>query len=84
MPYVERTDEEIIAAFERWVARHPEPDRPTVSIGDKSYSPRELCEVMKSHEDDWINLELFRKMAKEYDVDPVEIIDRSGEKKDAR
>ena len=51
MPYVERTDEEIIQAWERLVSRHPSPDRYAISFG-REYSVRQLVEAMKAGDAD--------------------------------
>lgn len=84
MPYVERTDEELIAAYERWLARHAAPDEP-VFIGwhGSRYSPRQLLEAIKNREE-WavkVALEYHRYRARIQKEDPVEIIDRPGRKK---
>lgn len=80
MPYVERTDEEIIAAYERWLARHPEPDEPVLVSGYNEYSVRQLVAAIKNREHPVyaVHVEQLRKMAKEYDEDPVQLIDQSG------
>ncbi len=48
MPYVERSDGEIVAILEIWVATHPDPDKPFVFEGGKTYTPRGYVEEVKS------------------------------------
>ena len=76
MPYVERTDEEIIQAWERLVSRHPSPDRYAISFG-REYSVRQLVEAMKAGDADV--LYVFgagaRRAAKEFGHDPVAFLD---------
>lgn len=47
MPYIERTDEEIVAAYEEWAEWHPYPDELVLSLGDKSYSAREIARAFR-------------------------------------
>lgn len=83
MAYVERTDEEIIAAYERWVNRLSEVDRNKVVVmclcpppNKNSWTPKELAEAMKNKDGHWADMpKSFRKIAKMRDEDIVSMID---------
>ena len=77
MAYKERSDEELIAAFERWLERHPSPDEQLLMVRDKVYSAREFVKLIKSGQDPFLNLEKLRAVAREQDLDPLELIDNS-------
>jgi len=74
MAYIERTDEEIIAAWERLVERHPEPDK-----NDSGKSLRECVQELRNG-DPVARGALIRdlkKIAEIWNKDSVEIIDNS-------
>jgi hypothetical protein len=83
MAYVERTDEEIIAAYERWVYRLSEADQNKAIMGclcpppkKNTWTPKDLIDAMKSGDEHWRAMpEHFRKLAKMKDEDIVSIID---------
>ena len=85
MPYVERTDEEIIAAWERWMSRHPDPDKFVFSVGITQYSPRRFVEALKAKDEFLMKVfvEGARRAAKEYNHDPVKSIDRERKPEEA-
>lgn len=84
MPYVERTDEEIIAAWERFRDRDPAPDEPIVIVGSQPYTSGQLVEALKNHEEEIakFGLEFVRELARQADEDPVTILDNSGRAED--
>ena len=47
MPYQERTDEEIIAAYERWVARTLKADRLIFMWDGEVFTPRSIAFLLK-------------------------------------
>lgn len=82
MAYVERTDEEIIAAWERLLDRHPRPDdksdqRNCFILYGKLYSPREMVEALRSGHAVFIEMQVhfFRAVAKKHNEDPVDVLD---------
>ncbi len=81
MAYIERTDEEIIAAWERWILRHPQADRVAVSIGSEQYTSREVVEALKAGDELLTRIFVgnLKKYAIENGLDPVEVIDSKTE-----
>lgn len=77
MPYRERTFEEILAAYESWLKAHPFPDKPTVTIGGESFSPRRIVEGIQRK--DPLVVQLFVEsvvdFSKRNDLDIVERIE---------
>ena len=77
MPYVERTDAEIIAMLDRWVENHKRPDKPFMTGGGKSYSPRAYVEEIKRRTEFGRSiLKSFRDLAKRHNADPLEPLQR--------
>lgn len=77
MAYIERTDEEIIAAWEKWLERHPSPDEKHLeSITGESWTPRESIAALKRGEQPFkeVMVDTIRKFAKEWNEDPVDLI----------
>lgn len=77
MAYIERTDEEIIAAWERWLDSCPKPDEVVFLVmGRGSFTSREVVEAMKARDEYFMTLfvEGARKAGREYGHDPVEFI----------
>lgn len=75
MAHVERTDQEIIAAYEKWLENHLQPDKPSISFG-QYYTPRELVTAIKDT-DSYVFITFVRNVhndAKKYDQDPLERI----------
>jgi len=83
MAYHERTDKEIIAAYERWVNRLSEEDQNKVVVRcfcpppkKNQWSHKDLLSAMKNGDKEWGNLpEKLRKIAKIKDEDIVSVID---------
>jgi hypothetical protein len=78
MPYVERTDEEIIAAWEEWSKRLKNPDKKIIWFGERNLSIRDVITGMRAGDQDCLNLGIgcARRLAKTMDHDPVEEITR--------
>lgn len=89
MPYVERTDEEIVAAWEEWCKGHPNPDDVVFYLGEEEYSPlrtaeelRSMLEIRKQGREFtdnslWIVcVEMPKKDSKEKEYDAVDFIKR--------
>ncbi len=77
--YIERTDEEIISAWEEWLKRVPNPDEKILSLGLRLLSAREFVEALKNGDKEIRNLAIgaSRTLAKHLGMDPVkEIIDQ--------
>lgn len=74
--YVERTDDEIIAAWEKWLEKSPEPDKKHIPYGLRLFSAREFVEAIKSGDKDIRDLAIrcSRSLAKNNGTDPVENI----------
>lgn len=74
--YVERTDDEIVAAWEKWLEKSPEPDKKHLSCGLRLFSDREFVEAIKSGDKEARNfaIECTKILAKELGTDPVEDI----------
>lgn len=78
MSYIERSDEEITTAIEKWVATHPEPDEIALWISGVEYSPTELLEEIQKKSA--LGVEMLsgvREVAKRGNTDPLLIIQRS-------
>lgn len=81
MPFVERTDEEIVAAFKRWVERLPQNKQNEVILvhlceRKNNFTSRDLLNEMENKSELGIDLlDALRKMAKVQNLDPVETID---------
>jgi len=68
MPYLERTDEELMTALRSALAEEPGLDR--VALGGQVYTWPQFCEMAKA-----INfLELIRQLARERNDDPIVVI----------
>ena len=81
MPYIERTDEEIIEAWKRWAGRVPNPDEKTMGTLRERVSAREMVQLLEDKES-WAfktNVVVFREMAEADKDDPVRMIDEMGE-----
>lgn len=77
MPYIECTNDDIIAAWERLLNRHPAPDE-RVQLGEDYSSPREDTEEMKTHEGPHYAalVEKLHDRAQREGFDPVAYIDK--------
>lgn len=74
--YVERTDDEIVAAWEKWLERSPEPDKKRLSYGLRLFSAREFVQAIKDGDKEIRDFAIgtSRKLAKLIEADPVEKI----------
>lgn len=79
MAYKERTYEEILAALERLVARHSNPDEIALIIGGRTFTTREFVGAFRK-KDPLImaGFEAMLETMKRLDIDPVERIDQEG------
>ena len=74
--YTERTDDEIITAWEKWLEGSPDPDIQHLSCGFRLFSDREFVEAIKSGNEEarYLAIKCPRILAKELGTDPVEDI----------
>jgi len=83
LPYVERTDEEVIAAYERWTNKLSESDKAKVVVRclcpppeKNSWTVMDLLDAMKNEDKEWGRMPAgLRKFAKARNEDIVSIID---------
>ncbi|OGZ94086.1 MAG: hypothetical protein A3A28_01665 [Candidatus Sungbacteria bacterium RIFCSPLOWO2_01_FULL_47_32] len=48
MSYIERADEEIIAAIERWAARRTPSDQPFIGVGEREFTLQQWISALKT------------------------------------
>ncbi len=79
IPYIERSDEEIIAALEKWANNHPYPNKATMVLGHTGYTPKEVVKAVKSKENEVFArfTDIIHTAAKLFDKDPLEFMRRS-------
>ncbi|KKS38765.1 MAG: hypothetical protein A3G49_04635 [Candidatus Sungbacteria bacterium RIFCSPLOWO2_12_FULL_41_11] len=82
MAYVERTDEEIIAAWARWLERHPKPDE--ICLMPDGLTPRQVVAAIKKlvHPYKSMMVDNLREIARVEDCDPRELIVQQEEPKE--
>ena len=74
--YIERTDDEIIVAWEKMLKGSSDPDKKYISCGSRLFSEREFVEAMKNGDEEVrdFGIECPRILARELETDPVEDI----------
>lgn len=74
--YVERTDDEIVAAWEKWMERLHEPDAKYLYCCSRLLSAREFVKAIKDGDKEIRDFAIgtSRKLAKLIEADPVEKI----------
>jgi hypothetical protein len=82
MPYVPRTDDEIIAELKAWASRIPNPDVPYITslCGTKMYSVNEIMRLVESGDPEVrsVVVDGTRRIGELQDTDPLEVLRRSA------
>lgn len=81
MAYVERSDEELFAAWEKVYAGYPEFDEPIFAVGGEFCTPRKMLRMAKTDDQSTcyhMLIKVLRNWAKKHDRDPLDILNPSS------